>query len=189
MIDSTSHARLADFGLAAIIDEVTFGSDVNARMRGTIRWMAPEMMDPERFGFTKESMKRLPSRNTDIYSLGMTILEVSTIPRAYASKYSTTLPVGHYGTSTFQLRRVQHEGFDHRPTREPTKPTAFGVLGSIVGTVRDYMARRARVSALQTPTNPHYHRPTEQGCSQVAKINLSATPGTDRYMYCIDERK
>ena len=189
MIDSTSHARLADFGLAAIIDEATLGSTVNDGMRGTLRWMAPEIMDPERFGFTGGSMKRLPSMSTDIYALGMTILEVSTIPRAYASKYSTTLPAGHYGKSTFQLHTKHPCCFAQRPQREPTEPTAFGVLGSIVGTVRDHMARIARVSALQTPTNPHYHRPTEQGCSQVAKINLSATPGTNRYMCCIDERK
>ena len=49
-------------------------------MRGTLRWMAPEVISPEKFGFTGEYRKRLPSRSTDIYTLGMTILEV----RAFA---------------------------------------------------------------------------------------------------------
>ena len=48
----------------------------NNGMRGTIRWMAPEMMHPEEFGYTRECQIRLPSKGTDIYSLGMTILEV-----------------------------------------------------------------------------------------------------------------
>jgi hypothetical protein len=40
--------------------------------------MAPELMYPEKFGFTGKYRKRLPSRSTDTYALGMTILEVST---------------------------------------------------------------------------------------------------------------
>jgi serine/threonine protein kinase len=47
-------------------------------MRGTIRWMAPELMYPEKFGFSDQYGERLPSRSTDTYALGMTILEVST---------------------------------------------------------------------------------------------------------------
>lgn len=69
---------MADFGLAVVIDESTAH---NRGMRGTIRWMAPELMCPEEFGFTGEHQKRLPSRSTDTYALGMTILEV----RAFAS--------------------------------------------------------------------------------------------------------
>jgi len=38
--------------------------------------MAPEVMYPERFGFTGKYRKRLPSRSTDVYAFGMTILEV-----------------------------------------------------------------------------------------------------------------
>jgi hypothetical protein len=39
--------------------------------------MAPELMYPEKFGFTGERRKRLPSKSTDAYALSMTILEVS----------------------------------------------------------------------------------------------------------------
>ena len=58
-----------------IIEESTAGSTADNRgMRGTIRWMAPELMYPEKFGFTGT---RLPSKSTDTYALGMAILEVS----------------------------------------------------------------------------------------------------------------
>ena len=78
LIDSEHRARLADFGLTVVVDETTDRSIAHNRgMGGTVRWMAPEVMYPERFGFSGECKKRLPSRSTDIYALGMTILEVS----------------------------------------------------------------------------------------------------------------
>ena len=39
--------------------------------------MAPELLLPEVFGFTGKFEKQLPSKDTDIYAIGMTILEVS----------------------------------------------------------------------------------------------------------------
>lgn len=50
----------------------------------SIRWTAPELMDPDGFGYTKYLVTKLPSKSTDIYALGMTILEVSV-------HFSTTL--------------------------------------------------------------------------------------------------
>ena len=77
LVDSRGSARLADFGLAIIVDESTVGSTTGGReLRGTTRWMAPEMLLPEEYGFFKDRQRRLPSTSTDIYALGMTILEV-----------------------------------------------------------------------------------------------------------------
>jgi len=77
LIDSKGSACLADFGLAVVIDESTVGSTTGGReLRGTTRWMAPEMLLPEEFGFSDDWQRRLPSTSTDIYALGMTILEV-----------------------------------------------------------------------------------------------------------------
>lgn len=77
LIDSGNSARLADFGLTTIIDDSTVGSTTGGRgLQGTARWMAPELLQPERFGFPDR--KRLPSKGTDVYALGMTILEVRT---------------------------------------------------------------------------------------------------------------
>lgn len=89
MIDSDCRARLADFGLAVVMDESAAGNVTqNSGIGGTVRWMAPELMIPEEFGFTEECHIRLPSRGTDIYALGMTILEVSfpSSPISYDNK-------------------------------------------------------------------------------------------------------
>ena len=75
LIDLRRSARLADFGLATIIDESTLGSTTAGHgPRGTTRWMAPEMLLPEEFGFSSKSQS-LPSMSTDVYALGMTVLE------------------------------------------------------------------------------------------------------------------
>ena len=72
MIDSNRCARVADFGLAVVVEET-----ISNELKGTTRWMAPELMDPERYGFIGESQKQLPSKSTDMYAIGMTVLEVS----------------------------------------------------------------------------------------------------------------
>ena len=75
LIDLRCSARLADFGLATIIDESTLGSATAGQgPRGTTRWMAPEMLLPEEFGFSSKSHS-LPSMSTDVYALAMTVLE------------------------------------------------------------------------------------------------------------------
>ena len=69
---------MADFGVAAILDETTAMTTVTGvNFRGAFRWMAPELISPEKFGFTGRLEKKLPSKETDIYAIGMTILEVS----------------------------------------------------------------------------------------------------------------
>ena len=81
MIDSQCRARLADFGLAAVVNESTRGTTtVVGKGQGTVRWMAPELLYPDKFGFTGKFEKQLPSKDTDIYAIGMTILEVSARP-------------------------------------------------------------------------------------------------------------
>ena len=81
MIDSECRARLVDFGLAAVIDESTsMTTSAVAAINGAARWMAPELLFPGMFGFTGVLKKQLPSKDTDIYAIGMTILEVGAHP-------------------------------------------------------------------------------------------------------------
>ena len=40
--------------------------------------MAPEILNPEGYGYTESARSKLPSKSTDIYALGMTILEART---------------------------------------------------------------------------------------------------------------
>ena len=77
LINSERRACLADFGLTVIIEDATSDDEPSDhKTGGTTRWMAPEILDPDRFGYTKRSRRRLPSKSTDIYALGMTILQV-----------------------------------------------------------------------------------------------------------------
>ena len=80
LINSQRRACLADFGLVAIREEASSvdGPSVD-KVAGTIRWMAPEILDPERYGYIKRTRRKLPSKSTDIYALGMTILEARAI--------------------------------------------------------------------------------------------------------------
>jgi hypothetical protein len=79
---------LADFGRTRIIDDGALENQTKpsaaverdnkiGEAGDSIRWTAPEMMDPDRFGFSKNLVAKIPSKETDIYALGMTILEVS----------------------------------------------------------------------------------------------------------------
>ena len=75
MIDQDRHARLADFGLLTIVSDSTNPTFSNSSTNaGTIRWMSPELLDPDRFGFEDSR----PTNESDCYALGMVILEVLT---------------------------------------------------------------------------------------------------------------
>ena len=95
LIDSNHCARVADFGLAIVVEE-----SITHEMKGTPRWMAPELMAPEMFGFTGESLKQLPSKSTDIYAIGMTVFEVSIC--LYPRKYRIHLLIGSHGMCSLQ---------------------------------------------------------------------------------------
>ena len=109
LIDSQHRARLADFGLAVIVNESMRGTTaVVGKSKGTARWMAPELSYPDAFGFTGKFKKQLPSKDTDIYAIGMTILEVSACP------YSSETPISHpdrllrdvsHSPASFEMKR------------------------------------------------------------------------------------
>ena len=72
LIDQTGHARLADFGLLAIITDPANLLTSNSYIQGgTARWMGPELINPEQFGL--ESSR--PTESSDCYALGMVIYE------------------------------------------------------------------------------------------------------------------
>ncbi|KZT20866.1 kinase-like protein [Neolentinus lepideus HHB14362 ss-1] len=62
LIDRDWHVRLADFGLAVVVDY----SRPSSKRGGTVRWMAPELLHPEIFG---RDFKRTTA--SDIYALGL----------------------------------------------------------------------------------------------------------------------
>ena len=72
LIDQNCHARLADFGLLTIISDTTIATSSSYVKAGTTRWMSPELLNPDLFGF-KDSR---PTNESDCYALGMVVLEV-----------------------------------------------------------------------------------------------------------------
>jgi len=97
LVDSEYSARLADFGLAMIIGKSTVGSTTGGHeIPGTTRWMAPELLYPEKYGFPSNCQEWLPSKGTDIYALGMVILEACA---------PTELPLKHLTMSLVGLNR------------------------------------------------------------------------------------
>lgn len=64
MIDDKSNAILTDFGISRMIG--TSGYTTKS-LAGSVRWMARELLTTE---------DEIPSRESDVWSFGMTILEV-----------------------------------------------------------------------------------------------------------------
>jgi serine/threonine protein kinase len=73
LIDGAKQARLADFGLLAMVSDTTnLLSSTSFTQGGTPQWMSPELLDPKGFGL-KDGR---PTEHSDCYALGMLIYEV-----------------------------------------------------------------------------------------------------------------
>ena len=73
MIDQNGLARLADFGLLTFVSDPTNPTNSSSVTNaGTTRWMSPELLHPEHFGFSQSR----PTKKSDCYALGMVVLEV-----------------------------------------------------------------------------------------------------------------
>ena len=73
LIDQAGHARLADFGLLSIISDPKYLLSSSSHTQGgTARWMSPERINPERFGY-KDGR---PTISADCYALGMVAYEI-----------------------------------------------------------------------------------------------------------------
>ena len=71
LINDNSRACLADFSLLTVApDQSTVVS--SCIQGGTIQWMSPELLDPERFGLVESR----PTKESDCYALGMVVYEV-----------------------------------------------------------------------------------------------------------------
>ena len=101
LIDRNGHACLADFGLLTIVSNSTHPTTTSSSgSAGTTRWMSPELLDPEKFGFRNGR----PTKESDCYALGMVILEVLTGQVPFPCR-----------SNLLVLRRVVNGGRPERP--------------------------------------------------------------------------
>ena len=84
MIDHEGHALLYDFSLLTIVsdDSTVISSSTEG---GTIQWMSPELLDPDRFGLRDSR----PTKKSDCYALGMVVYEVLSGRRPFAPAKAT----------------------------------------------------------------------------------------------------
>lgn len=79
LINESGSAWIADFGLSTLLNELeglTFATSFHAR--GTIRWIAPELLD---LGLPENDLEEEPSNispmaHSDVYSFGGVMLQV-----------------------------------------------------------------------------------------------------------------
>lgn len=103
LIDGTGNALLADFGLLTIISNpANLLSSSSDAQSGTVRWMGPELIAPNQYGFEKSR----PTKSSDCYALGMVVYETVT----------GKLPFHNDTDITVSLKVVNGE----RPRRETT---------------------------------------------------------------------
>ena len=95
-MDQAGNACLADFGLLTITSDTTSVTSSNSfRSGGTVRWMSPELFDPENFGLKNGR----PTKRSDCYALGMVMYEV----------LSRQIPFYQHATFTVVVRVAKGE--------------------------------------------------------------------------------
>ena len=71
LVDEAENARLTDFGLLTILSDPANLLSSSSNSKGG-RWMSPELIVPEEFGFEKYRA----TVSSDCYALGMVVYEV-----------------------------------------------------------------------------------------------------------------
>jgi hypothetical protein len=86
LINNNGCACLADFSSFTIAGDQLMDTP-SSTLDGMLRWMSPELMDPERFGLEDDH----PTKESDCYALGMVIYEVLSRNQPFApySEYAT----------------------------------------------------------------------------------------------------
>ena len=78
--DSPPRACLVDFGLMTMILDPMHPWSCSAQLeRGTIIFMAPELLVPSKFGFTES----VPTQMSDIYAFGLVIYQARNLDLGY----------------------------------------------------------------------------------------------------------
>ncbi|KAF9001402.1 kinase-like protein [Hymenopellis radicata] len=110
LVSDDGHCLLGDFGISVMVETQAPGS--STRLRGAVRWIAPEMMDA-----TLYDPSYLSAR--DIYSFGCTIIEVSFSYTSSCQIYSGKPPFYHLRSDPAVISEVVvHRRTPPRPPHE-----------------------------------------------------------------------
>ncbi|KAJ7690911.1 kinase-like domain-containing protein [Mycena olivaceomarginata] len=125
LISDDENACLSDFGLATTISDAdsTAGALTSSSNRGgSVRWFAPELIEPQSFGCERFSR----TTASDVYAYACVCLEL----------YTGSPPFAHQSDVAAMLRVIAGE----RPERPPTMSAALWQLVT-TGWVPDFRAR------------------------------------------------
>ncbi|THH29182.1 hypothetical protein EUX98_g5006 [Antrodiella citrinella] len=109
LIDSEENAQLTDFGMSRITETVqeTYASMPD----GTVRWQAPEVVDPDLFDLSTKG----PTYASDVYSFGCICIEVLCLIIVCVSRAHTPTAL-HTETALWEHERLPG-GYTHREGR------------------------------------------------------------------------
>ena len=154
LINRDGRACIADFGLLTIVPDQTSFISTTCMEGGTIRWMSPELLDPEPFGLNDGR----PTKESDCYALGMVIYEVLSGQVPFAQDKDTVVirkviegkrPERPLGTQavwfTDGLWEMLELCWNHQPCDRPSLKTLLQRL--------EVVTRPSRSSFLTTTTN------------------------------------
>ena len=83
LVDGSGHARLADFGLAVVTKNLDSIQSAPHQHGHTVRWAAPEVM-----------INREHTKEGDMFSFAMVVIEVSNIAAGSLRGNFTTITIG-----------------------------------------------------------------------------------------------
>ncbi|KAF7336076.1 Kinase-like protein [Mycena sanguinolenta] len=112
LITDDKHACLSDFGLATTIADAdsTMGVTSSSNHAGSVRWFAPELIEPTNFGCTKF----IRTKASDVYAYACVCIEL----------YTGNPPFSHLQDVAVILQVIKGE----RPKKPPAMPVAIQQL-------------------------------------------------------------
>ncbi|EPS97213.1 hypothetical protein FOMPIDRAFT_38435, partial [Fomitopsis schrenkii] len=120
LIDERGSACLSDFGLSTVlygIDTLNTATCITG-FRSTLRWMAPELHDPEEFGLDSSA----PTRESDIWAFSVTMWEV----------FAGEVPYPDARNDSQVIRKITN---GQRPQRPSGEVTLFGLSDDVWSTM------------------------------------------------------